>query len=86
MDKTLVLLALSLIENFFISFKQIVSFVSSFYSNIRIINSNALRAGVSDHLAVQPGRETGTALAPKEAETSSQEDRDPAGGGHRHGP
>ena len=53
-----------------------------FFSNIRVINTNellALRAGVSDHL------EAGTALAPKEAETSSQKDRDPAGGGHHHG-
>ena len=54
-----------------------------FFSNIRVINTNellALRAGVSDHLeAVQAGRETGTAPAPKEAETSSQEDRYPAG-------
>ena len=59
-----------------------------FFSNIRVINTNellALRAGVSDHLeAVQAGRETGTAPAPKEAETSSQEDRHPAGGGNRH--
>ena len=31
---------------------------------------------------VQEGGEAGTEAAPKEAETSSQEDGDPAGGGH----
>ena len=86
-DKNLGLLAQGLRENFFIS--DLFSIESSLYSNIRIINTNkhlALRAGVPDHLeAVQAGWETGTAPATKEAETSSQEDRDPAGGGDRHG-